>query len=181
MDKNQKKQIKRLETKLDFLKEETLSLQFRINERTDDSIRLSVKFFDLDGVVLSKHDVAIGGKELFFDFIVLKEDDRFVAFPYLIFSDEIAPDQGVDLSTMYVRDGLPEIFTYSAISRRQKDALIQLMKKINAHDYDKFDDQFGSAVHDIKQIKNFQTGTVYSIISHTKGGLEIKQLWVVDS
>lgn len=175
MAEDPNKEIKRLEAKIQFLKETTSPLQFKIDSLGQNKIFVSVKFLDSDKNQIELKQFALRGEELSFDFIIIKEDERFVAFPYKIFTDEIAPDFGVSLFEMYAKDHFPLIFHYKGIDWQSKKRYNELFDIVKNDSLIDVNEKFGNAVHDIKHIKSFEVGQVYEIICHAKGGLEIKK------
>lgn len=169
----QEEKIEKLENDISFLREESIPLKFKIIEKNDSSFHFAIKLLDADEKEIGKETMTMKGKELAFDFIMIQIKRKYIAFPYKIFTDEIAPDNGVDLISMYNDNGFPAIFYYKGMNIRQKEILEDIFTKIRYNEYTDEKGQFGNVIHDIKSFKSFDTGQVYSIVVHTKGGLEV--------
>jgi len=162
-----------LEDNIALLKEENIPLRFKIIEKANDSIRLVVKFYNADNKEINKIEHKLHGQELSFDFYVVPVKDRYVAFPSKIFTDKIAANDGVELYEQYNEEGYPAIFNSSAMNPELYDGLKSVYFKVKTGQLDSLNEHFGNMVHDIKEFKSFLPENVYSIVTHTKGGIEI--------
>ncbi len=171
--KEQKKQIKKLEDNISLLKEETTPIRFKILEKTKDSISLLVKFYNSDKKEINSFKKTLNGQELSIDFYMVPVKDRFVAFPSKIFTDRIPADAGISLYEYYNNEGYPEIFYTKGIDKDLYKGLKDIYQKVKTGQVDTISDHFGNMVHDIQKIKSFLPENVYSIVTHTKGGIEI--------
>lgn len=171
--KIQEKRIENLEEHIAFLKAENVPVKFRIDEKTDTLIKVTIKFYDLDDNEIAKTQQEVYGEELSFDFSVIPVKDKYVAFPHKLFSDQIAPKNGILLTDFYDKQEFPQIFHHSKITSEAKEAFTLLFEQLKTDSIHRDSKQFGNMVHDIKQIKSFQEGYVYKIVVHTKGGIEV--------
>jgi hypothetical protein len=172
IDKQEQK-IKMLESKISLLKETQTPIRFKILKKTADSIKFSAKFYNADAKEINKIETTIHGQELSFDFFVVPIKDRYVAFPYKIFSNQIAAANGIELYSFYNTDGFPSVFGSKDIDPVVREGLTEIFQKIRNNQLDSLNKYFGNMVHDIKEFKSFIPQTVYSINTHTKGGIEI--------
>jgi hypothetical protein len=170
---NQKEKIKKLEEKIALLKEEHIPMRFKISEKTADSIQLVVKFYNADNKEINKLETKIAGQELSFDFDVVPVNGKYVAFPSKLFSNVIAAADGIKLYSFYDKDGFPQVFESDSLDNDLKMGLQDLFQQIKTGQTDSINQHFGNMVHDIKDIKSFMPDMVYSIVVHTKGGIEI--------
>ncbi len=182
----QDKKIRNLQKQITFLKSEIVPIRFKILDRSNDTIYVSLKFYDLDRNVVFYYDdegqrqefvrIRMPGKEIAFDFIVIPVGGRYVAFPYKIFTDAIAPKDGIILFPYYDRDNFPQIY-YSENSTPSFNAGMKtLFMKIKRGDIQDLKGAFGSVVQDVAGVKQFEVGRVYRIVVHpAKGGIEIIQ------
>ncbi len=113
------------------------------------------------------------GEELSFDFYVIPVKDRYVAFPSKIFTDKIAANDGIVLYEHYNSEGYPAIFNSSEMNPELLEGLKDVYFKVKSGQIDSLSEHFGNMVHDIKEFKSFIPENVYSIVTHTKGGIEI--------
>lgn len=183
----QDKKIKQLERQVVYLKEEIVPIRFKILERKNDSIFFSLKFYDMDQHLIHFYDEETGekkefirikmpGQELALDFIVVPIGNRFLAFPYKVLSDAIAPKDGIILFKYYYRDNFPQIY-YSMYNSPAFNAGVKaLFEKIIKGDIQDIKNIFGSLVQDVQNIKQFEIGYIYRVVFHpAKGGIEIIQ------
>jgi hypothetical protein len=169
----QEEKIRKLESKIALLKETQTPIRFKILEKTKDSIKLSAKFYNSDDKEIGKLDTIIPGQELSFDFYVLPVKDRYLAFPSKIFSNQIAAANGIKLYDIYDKEGFPQVFYSKDMDRDLNTGLKYVFKQVKTGQLDSLNKYFGNMVHDIRKLKSFIPKTVYSIVTHTKGGIEI--------
>lgn len=170
---NQEKKIAALEQKIEHIKAVQVPMRFKITERKSDSFTVAVKFYSADGDEIKRIEKNYPGSELSLDFVEFPVKDRFIAFPYKMYSDEIAPDNGDILFSFYDKKGFPQIFHYKGIDKKLSDGLSSLFERIKSNKLRPEDVYFGNMVHDLKGIKNYEEGEVYKVIVHTKGGIEV--------
>ena len=171
--KIQKNKIEKLENQIELLKTETLPFRFKIIEKTPTEIHFAIKFYDLDENVISRKEFTMQGQELSFDFYVIPIKDRYIAFPYKIFTNKIAPEKGKLLFSLYDKNNFPQIYHFKNINPDLKDGLSALFSKIKNSDIEELQGIFGSGIQDIKGIHEFKENQIYKVIIHTKGGIEI--------
>jgi hypothetical protein len=169
----QEEKIKMLESKISLLKETQTPIRFKILEKTPDSIRLAARFYNSDNNEINKLETTVAGQELSFDFYVVPIKDRYLAFPYKIFSNQIAAAKGIELYNLYDKEGFPEVFGSKQIDPDLSQGLKTMFRQVRTGQLDSLQNYFGNMVHDIKEFKSFVPQTVYSIVTHTKGGIEI--------
>jgi hypothetical protein len=169
----QENEIKKLEAKIEFLKEETTPVRFKILSKEDSLIHFALKFYDTDNNEIIRKEFRLQGDQLSFDFIELPLKDRYIAFPYKIFTDKIAPEDGILLYDLYDVNGFPQIFYSSDIDTDLKDGLLYLFELLKSGKTDELDGIFGNMVQDVKKYNEFIERQIYKIVIHTKGGIEI--------
>ncbi|MEA2042035.1 MAG: hypothetical protein U9N85_05730 [Bacteroidota bacterium] len=169
----QKEKIASLEQKIDLLKAEYSPIRFKIIEKENNTIDVAIKFYNSDDKVIRRVNKSIKGNELSFDFYVIPVKGRYLAFPYKIFSDQIAPDDGELITQYYDSEDFPEIFDSKLINKTLKAGLTAVFRKVKSNDFDPDDKYFGNTVHDISKLKEYKTGQVYRVVTHTKGGIEV--------
>ncbi len=171
--KKQEKQIKKLEDNIALLQTENTPVRFKILEKTEDSLSIIVKFYNADKKEINHFEKILNGQELSFDFYVVPVKDKYVAFPAKIFTDRIAADDGIILYEFYNQEGYPGIFYHKDINKDLYKGLKEVYQNIKTGQLDSVSEHFGNMVHDIKKFNSFLPGNVYSIVVHTKGGIEI--------
>ena len=172
--KSQEQKIKDLENEISFLKEETIPVRYKIISQQNDEIEVSVKFYDLDGQKITKQRYKMQGTVVSFDFYVVKMGDKYIAFPYKIFTDKIEPENGIFLYENYENEGFPMIFYSKNSSKLFSEGIEALYNKIKEEDIEDIDNIFGNMVQNAPQtMQNGIEGTIYKIVVHTKGGIEL--------
>lgn len=169
----QEKQIKKLENNIALLQTENIPVKFKILEKTEDSLKLMVKFYNADKKEINHFTKILKGQELSFDFYVVPVKDKYVAFPAKIFTDKIAADDGIILYDYYNHNGYPYIFYQKNINKDLYNGLKEVYQNIRLGKLDSVSEHFGNMVHDIKNFNSFLPDNIYSIVVHTKGGIEI--------
>lgn len=169
----QEKKILSLEENIVKLKESHTPIRFKIVDKTDETIALVMKFYNADNKEINKLETELEGQELSFDFYVVKVKDKYVAFPSKLFSNTIAASKGKPLYSWYNNDGYPEIYFAKNIDKDLYNGLKEVYQKLINDQIDSLENSFGNMVHDIKDFKAFTPETVYSIVTHSKGGIEI--------
>lgn len=172
---NQKKKIDQLEEKISLLQKENIPLRFKIIEKINDNIKVAVKYYDTEGKVIKRDVYEIKGSELHFDFVIIKAKSKEIniAFPYKIYSEKIAPDDGIKIAKSYDVKGFPQIFYSSNLDSDIETFFKETFQKVLTDEITAEDDYFGSEVHDINKYKNFKINTIYKIVTRIKGGIEI--------
>ncbi len=182
----QDKKIKQLQRQVVYLKQEIVPIRFKILDRRNDSVFFSVKFYDMDRHVVYYYDengerqefvrIKLPGKEVAFDFIVVPVGGKFLAFPYKVLSDAIAPKDGIVLFPYYNRDNFPQIYFSGENSPAFNAGVKALFDKIQKGDVQDIKGIFGSLVQDVQGVRQFDIGKIYKIVVHpAKGGIEIIQ------
>ncbi len=180
----QDKKIRQLQKQADFLKTEMVPIRFKILDRRDDTVYVSMKFYDMDRHVVFHYDkdgqkqeyvrIKMIGNELAFDFVVIPVGDYFVAFPYKVFTDKIKPQDGIVLFPYYDRDNFPQIYYSEQNPPTFNSGMRALFTKVKKGEVNDIKGAFGSLVQDVSQVKQFEIGKVYRVVFHpAKGGIEI--------
>lgn len=172
---NQKKKIAALEKHIEWLQTETVPLKFKIVEKKQGEIRVALKFLDMEGTEIAKKEYQLEGKELLFDFFVVKAGEKYLAFPFALFTEKIAPKNGIRIVEEYDKQGFPQIFHQKELSKEARQALEGVYAEVKTDAWESENSTFGNLVHDLQGIKEFKPGVVYKIVSRTKGGLEVLQ------
>jgi hypothetical protein len=169
----QEEKIQKLEAKIELLKETHTPLRFKILEKTADSIHLATKFYNADDKEIGQMETKLAGQELSFDFYVVPVKDRYIAFPYKIFTNQIAAADGIELYQYYDKEGFPQVFWASGMDKDLETGLKNMFRQVRTGHLDSLKNYFGNMVHDIREFKSFLPETPYSIVTRTKGGIEI--------
>jgi hypothetical protein len=167
----QKLRLGGLESSIAALKQEYLPLRFQVVARSGGGIETKMKFYDAEGKLISTAEHSMKGESLFLDFISVPVGKSYLAFPKAAFTEAIPAQKGESLFSYYDRDGFPEIFAAQGLDRKTRDALTALFFKIKLGQQPGA--SFGNAVHDVKEFKKFEIGTVYKVVARQKGGIEI--------
>jgi len=171
----QKELIAKLEKSIAHLKKQTVLARFVVLNRIDvnvggaslKKIIFAIRFYDSDGKSLGHKRYTLPGQYLHIDSDVIKSGNNSIAFPIKIYTDKIAPKKGIDIRNLYVSNDFPSIYDSSKLLPENKNFIKELFKSYKENNLD-----FGSAVHDIPA-RPFKLNQTYSLILHTKGGLEV--------
>jgi len=169
----QENKISKLESKIDLLKEETIPLRFKILKKENGYINFALKLYDSDDNEIIRKEFQLKGTQLSFDFVVLPVNDKYLAFPYKIFTDEIAPENGELLYDLYDKNGFPQIYNTANIDKDVYASLTSIFELLKTNNTDELDGIFGSMVQDVKKYNEFTEYQIYKVVIHTKGGIEI--------
>ncbi len=172
----QAKRLYQLENLVLSLEEEYCPLKFCITNRFGDKMFVELKFLNVQGNVVSKASFELTGKELFFDFRVVKTDEGNLFFPYAVFTDAMESENAFDLTALYSEDGLPLIYA-DLIKTQQTSIIREVFSEVrSAYRLIKAENIYGCAVHDIHDFSvHFLTGRTYDVICHLKqGGIEYR-------
>jgi len=170
------KKIVMYEKNIDELKKEYYPMHFAITEKKQNingqTISGRFVFFTANNERIGEpHSFKIMGNELFFDFVVVPITANLkMVFPYSIFSDIIAPDNGIFIAPLYTQNGYPSIFEKQQNENINKEISV-LYAEICAKKNIK--NAYGNAVHDTTKLGSFIIGQEYRILVHPSGGIEI--------
>lgn len=176
--------ISSLEGRIGAVKATTVPLRFMVLSRSDSSISARFRFYDADGRDVASFERAWNGSELAVDSLLVPVGGRYLAFPVRVFTDAVAPRRGTELFPYYDRDGFPAIYDSETLDDATRAALADLFSKLKtAEGLYRGDAEgalekplrnlFGNAVHDLQRFRRFEVGTVYSLVVHSDGGIEI--------
>jgi hypothetical protein len=185
----QKERIAYLEGLSERLRSETVPLKFMILSRSEGAIKAKVKLYDLAGREVAAVEKSWPGSRLYVDILLIpvrgekeaKGADSWLAFPYRIFTDELAAASGSLLFEAYDEGGFPEVLKGTAWSAKEEAAIrtsfarAQRLAKGNLPATDAVKGAFGSAVHEAVGLSSFEEGVVYKVLCRVKGGVEIME------
>lgn len=174
----QKARIESLQNEISSLKEEIIPMRFKITEKTDSSITVEMRFYDVNGEEVAARNIKMNGTELTFDFRIVKlknnkKSDTYLFFPEKVFTDRIPPAEGRIITGEYKNNNFPAIYENGGFSENDRNIVSDLYNVI-LNNEPVIIEHFGSAVHDLKTINELKTGFVYKIACHqSSGGVEI--------
>ena len=178
------KKITELSEQVESLKEDCVPMQFEIIKRKDSKIKVKVVFCDVvSGKKVSKAKTFdLDGNELNIDFQVVKlAKKNFIFFPCGLYSDKIPLAESVSLCDLYDKKGFPEIYNGIVDLNAKKSARKDLTEELSTYfefvksgDQSLLKEQYGTAVHDLKHVRQFKKGQIYNVLCHPHtGGIEI--------
>ena len=176
--------ISELEKSIQSTQMITVPLRFMVLSRGDTGISARFKLYNADGREISSFERSWNGTELYIDSLVVPLESGALAFPVRVFTDAVAPRGGTNLFPYYDVDGMPGIYDSSNLDAKKRELLKDLFSKLkiaeglygsrgNDTPGGRFFTYFGNAVHDVKQLRQFEIGTIYSLVVHADGGIEI--------
>lgn len=178
------KKIAGLSEQIETLKEDFVPMQFEIVKNAGSRIKVKVAFCDIvtEKKVSKAKTFDLEGEELNVDFQVIELDGKnFVFFPCGLYSDKIPLAESLPLFDLYDQKGFPAIYGGIVESNPSKSERVSLEKELTTY----FDlvksgetslskEQYGTAVHELKNISRFKKGFVYNVLCHPHtGGIEI--------
>jgi hypothetical protein len=167
----QESDIAALEKSVADMEAESIALRFMVISRDPQGITFKLRLYDADGAELSSMQESLPGESLFIDFVSVPVAGSYLALPHRVFTEKIAAADGISLFKLYDSDGFPELFARSNLDPKARWALKALFGKVKSGDQPRT--AFGTAVHDVKEFRAFETGLVYKVVSRKLGGLEI--------
>lgn len=198
IQKKQEQKIANLENMIADLKDELIPIKFKVEKIKHDKTFIRLLFLDLAGNKIKEEKLSLTGNEIHFDFQVVKLRDKkiasgknknqtleqFLFYPYKIYSENIKPNDGIDLCRLYNKNNFPSIYKgfesflnedNKKYSNAYSKKLTQTFEYILNDELGKLAEQFGSAVHNMPGISEFKKGYTYSIVCHPHtGGIEIR-------
>jgi hypothetical protein len=181
---------------LETLKEILIPIRFIITQRDQGKIRTEFRFYSIVMEDINEKDVAefaegreinsavyeLEGTELFIDCLKFQENAGFFSFvpdhqvywvfPYRLFTDYIAPDEGVPIFSCYDEEGFPGI--YREFPGLDRELLSRAYGNIKEYgeisDSDLRNRITGNAVHDMNRIARFRMDNWYDLVVHIKKG-----------
>lgn len=154
-----------------------------------DAMVVEMKFLDTDGNVVNTMKATLQGGELFiYVSVVQLKDGAYLFFPYKVFTDEIAPIDGIPLYDEYDADGFPAIYgdnfrqeggngltskwwaAFSKSSPIMSSMLMEIFCSIKDGTFIFDKNNHGNAVHDMKELSGFKSGFVYRVVCHPHTG-----------
>lgn len=185
------KKIAELEERVASMKEDCVPMRFELVQKTDSAMSVQVSMYDVQtGNSAGKSKVFdLSGEELNVDFQVIKlSDENYIFFPYGLYTDTMRMVDSEKLFALYDENGFPAIYAGlidakdDGADSSQEDRLA-LSKTLT--DYfavvkegaqSQAEEQYGTAIHDLKTISQFKTGFVYEVLCHPHtGGIEIRK------
>ena len=171
--KAQKEKLASLKEAVVQLKEEQIPLRFQVVRRTENGLETKIKLYDLNGREIAAESITLKGESLFWDFVSVPVDGKYLAFPKSVFTEAIPAEKGRALFSTYDQDGFPGVFADKDMKEGTKNDLKALFAALKQGK--RPGGAFGNAVHDIKELKTFETGIVYKVVTRLKGGIEIME------
>ena len=171
---------------ISFIKSEYQFAEITIKDKTGDSIQFILKFLDITGKTVSTKEFQLKGKDIFLEsrivVIRVEEQERALVFPFKLYSDLIAPNEGVDLLNLYMENNFPKTYV-SPDSEMNKIIGKLFIKAFELNNSGKeFDDKYVrislnmDAVLHQGSLKEFKPGKMYRYLVHPNGGLELVEV-----
>ncbi len=175
--------IQNLSATLSYLKSETLFARLKVHNIEDGEIHFNIVFFTPDQKEVAPLSLSLSGADLYVEsrVIVLSDADRTRAliFPLRIYSDTVAPVDGILLHALYPPNSVPllyqpnqnkailsaELLTLSKIALHQSNT-IKLKTGILKENFD-------TSLH-IGPFGELQEDS-YDLILHPNGAVEIRK------
>jgi hypothetical protein len=189
-----KKEAEKIQ-ELKSLKEVSVPVRFIITDRANGKIKGEMQFYSIimddidkndmeyrinDGTLLASQPFELEGVEFFIDFLKYEEKlgqfahSVYWVFPFRIYTDRIAPDQGTPIYDYYNSNKFPAVYNSFNLDEDKKQILSQYYSEImqfgDLMDNDLKKRITGNVVHDLKNVANFKLNRWYDVAVHTKTG-----------
>lgn len=187
----QEERINELTEAIEYVKDETVPMEFSIKESSKGKKEVTVGFYDLAGKYIGRKSIKIEGNDIYLEFRVIKLDSKnYMFFPYVIYSNSVSSEEGEKIIGLYKgNENFPAIyrqietfFDKNKIDPEKlqtyKEKITELYGYVLEDKLDLVEDQFGSAVHDYEKqgITKFKNGYTYQVICHTHtGSIEVQK------
>jgi hypothetical protein len=165
--------LRALEDGIAALESETVPLRFKILSRDGRGVSLRIRLYDLAGKEVGMTEATLPGRQAFFDFLTVSRDGAWLAFPYRLFSEELAPADGIDLSPLVAPAGLPLTYGGGSLNAEALEELGAIYGDLLSGKAPR--SYFGNAVHDVAELGAFSLDAVYKVVVRKKGGIEIME------
>ena len=142
-----------------------------VTERRDGRLVLRYRLYDLAGEEYAAAELSLQGETLYLDFLALPRGDAWLAFPYRIFTERVAPAAGAPLFDAVMGEGRPRSHRGGPFGEAELLELGRLYAAMTAGEPVR--GAFGNAVHDLAELRRFELGVVYKVVARKKGGIEI--------
>ncbi len=171
----EEKDKKLLDKKISELADESVFLRFKVVERDESSLRVAMKFYDLDGNVIRKIEPTLKMRNLVFDFIYVKICKQTLIFPYQLFVDSALQERNFKIFPLYEKNDFPNIFYTENKDSFLKKQLSEIFELVKSDDMKSLNEKYDTAFHARKTIFYLREKEVYKIIFRKKGIIEICQ------
>lgn len=173
---NQKQieKIAQLEDQIRLLETEIMPMKFKIKDKNPEELDVIIQFYDVNrNKIGEKQNIKIKGSELHFDFQVRKINSQYLIFPYAVFSDLIAPEEGLKIYSAYNKSDFPEIYNGMTTDASVNKILKELYQS-SVNDLQTSKNCSKVSVHDLSGHKSFKKNIEYKVIFHPgTGAVEI--------
>lgn len=143
-----------------------------INGR-EDTISARIAFFTPDGESAGSVERSWQGWELNIDCIMVSSGTGWLVFPYRVFTDKTALGQGTVLFDQYTSEGLPLLYTYPELTRKERAILHELFSIVKTEQWlPRF---LGTLHHETVSIRSFEAGKEYSFFVTKNGKLTLRR------
>ncbi len=164
-------EIRQLEAEAAAIRQTVTPLKFRITSSGDEGTTVEIHLYDLLGNDIAHWEETVPGREPTFGFAVDPlAPKQHLAFPVKLYSETVAPYQGIDLTAHYAAgDGYPRIFDHSPYDATPT-ARAQLIERFAAIRQGKLNGQaFGNDLY-APSFHGFRVGRIYAIEFHPYTG-----------
>jgi hypothetical protein len=173
--KVQKDQINLLGNELSSLESEKIPMRFIIEKPKDGYLNVTIRFMDGTGNPGPSVAYELKGTRLYLDFIIFPYKNAYLVYPWKIFTEQISPDNGINLCKDYLQNGFPVTFSNISISTQDKNKIMEYFDLAKSSEWQKIKNSFGNALHDIQEIGSFKTSVIYKVVTRKLGGIEIME------
>lgn len=162
--------IERLQHTISSLKAETILFFYKPLESEEGFVRGTLTFV-LSDKSTNQITLQMNGEVLFFDIYVIRIEGNSLFFPVNVYTNSVAPSEGVKLVDLYDQNGVPSFYKSYGL-----DGIKQLYADIKNKPMRDIESAYGSSVHLLNEGWSApKPGHTYKITGRKMGGVEIME------
>ena len=177
--------VEDLRKTIEWVKSEYEFARVAVFKKGANAVEFELSIIGLDGEVKGKKVFTLPGTDIFLEsrIVYLQSEDlnKIVIFPYKVYTEKIAPKDGIPVQNLYVTGNFPNNYTAPGISDQVKRTLTGLYETVFEYgDYYSavkgkyITDIMDTAVHQ-SPFKPYESGKTYRYILHPNGGVEMME------
>jgi hypothetical protein len=168
-----------------WVKSEYNYARITILKKGANAIEFELSILGIDGEVKGKKTLTLPGNDIYLEsrMVVLQTEDenKTVIFPYKVYTERIAPKDGVGIQALYVVNNFPQNYNAAGITEQIRRALAGIYETVFEYG-DYYSAVKGKYIMDITDVAAhqspytpFESGKTYSYILHPNGGVEMME------
>jgi hypothetical protein len=168
-----------------WVKSEYEYARITILKKGANAVEFELSIIGIDGEVKGKKTLTLPGTDIFLESRIVtlqtEEENKTVIFPYKVYTERIAPKDGVGIQNLYVVNNFPMNYNAAGITEQIRKAMAGIYETVF-----EFGDYYsavkGKYILDITDVAPHQSpftpfvsGKTYRYILHPNGGVEMME------